>query len=142
MEMTHGYLLVIGVDVSKAKLDIAWGPDGKLYISTNNDDVGHDTVNNYIWDSVAKSLSERDGEYYSGLAWVGSQLYGSRALAGTSTGKIFELTVTGTSFVEGTLVATMPNGVTIGDLSTAVPEPGTLCILGVGGIIFLWKRRK
>jgi transposase len=37
MEMTLGYSLVIGIDVSKAKLDIAWGPDGPLETISNTD---------------------------------------------------------------------------------------------------------
>lgn len=38
MEMTqNGYKLVVGVDVSKAKLDIAWGPKGPLETIENTD---------------------------------------------------------------------------------------------------------
>ena len=38
MEMTqNGYSVVVGIDVSKAKLDIAWGSNGPLETIENSD---------------------------------------------------------------------------------------------------------
>jgi len=118
--------------------DIVWGPDNKLYISTLNVDYRFDSYNNYVWDPVMGKLDKRDGEYYSGLAWIGDRLYGNRADGRTST--VFELNPA--DFSELARVATMPTGVTIGDLTVApVPEPASICLFGLGGLALLRRRR-
>ena len=119
--------------------DISWGPDDKLYISTNNVYYGYDSVNNYIWDQTSHTLTKEGGVYHAGLAWVYGRLYGSNTGPG-STGQIYELDPA-TFLRIGGPVATMPAGVTIGDLTTAVPEPVTICLLGIGSIVLLQKRR-
>jgi len=124
--------------------DIAWGPGGKLYISTNNalnPGYAYDTYFNYIWDPTdPTNIVKKGGEYHAGLVWVGSKLYGSRTLDGTNIGAVFELDPT--DFSEIAQVATMPTGVTIGDLSNAVPEPATIFLLGLSSIALLKKHRK
>ena len=117
--------------------DISWGPDDKLYISTNNVFYGYDSVNNYIWDPTSHTLTKEGGMFHAGLAWVDGRLYGSGT---ASTGQIYELDPATFSRIGGP-VATMPAGVSIGDLTTAVPEPVTICLLGIGSIFLLQKRR-
>jgi hypothetical protein len=122
--------------------DIAWGPDDKkLYISTLNVDYRFDSYNNYVWDPAAppaEQLSKMGGEYYAGLAWIGNKLYGTRAEGRTS--MVFELNPT--DFSEMRHVATMPTGVTIGDLTVApVPEPATAALLVLGGLAVLRKSK-
>ena len=119
--------------------DISWGPDDKLYISTNNVFYGYDSVNNYIWDPTSSTLTKEAGVYHAGLAWVDGRLYGSNT-GPASTGQIYELDPA-TFLRIGGPITTMPAGVTIGDLTTAVPEPVTICLLGIGSIILLQKRR-
>lgn len=119
--------------------DIAWGPDGKLYISTINASYFWDSSNNYIWDPATSTLTKMPGDYHAGLVWLGDKLYGSKTLSGTHTGALFELDPT--DFSDILQVATMPTGVTIGDLSTAIPEPTTIALLGLGGLALLRKRR-
>ncbi len=118
--------------------DIAWGPDDKLYISTNNTFWGYDTVDNYIWDPSTSSLSKMGGDYHAGLVWLGDKLYGSKTLSG-NTGAVFELDPT--DFSDILQVAMMPDGVTIGDLTTTIPEPITIALLGLGGLALLRKPR-
>ena len=121
--------------------DIAWGPDDKLYISTSNVFFGYDSVNNYIWDPTSHTLTKEEGADHAGLAWVYGRLYGSNLGPG-GTGQIYELDPA-TFLSIGGPVATMPAGVNIGDLATAVPvpEPVTFCLLGIGSIVLLQKRR-
>ncbi len=121
--------------------DIAWGPDDKLYISTNNVFYSYDSVNNYIWDPTSHTLTKEEGVFHAGLAWVYDRLYGSDTGPG-STGQIYELDPA-TFLSIGNSIATMPAGVTIGDMTTAVPvpEPVTFCLLGIGSIVLLQKRR-
>ena len=111
--------------------DIAWGPDGKLYISTNNTFWSYDDASNYVWDPVSGTLEKKGGVYHAGLVWVGDKLYGSETLAGTSIGALFELNPD--TFETVTKVAQMPSGVTIGDLAISkIPEPATISILAIG----------
>jgi hypothetical protein len=121
--------------------DIAWGPDGKLYISTFNTQWKVDTVENYVWDPANPgAIESKPGVYYAGLAWIDDELYGSRVLDGQSTSGVFLLDPT--DFSEISQVATLPQDVYIGDLTTAViPEPATIFILGIGAAALL-KRKK
>jgi len=118
--------------------DIAWGPDGRLYISTINALYGWDDSNNYIWDPFTTTLSKMPGSYHAGLVWLGDKLYGSKTLRG-GTGAVFE--VDPTNFSDIRQAAIMPAGVTIGDLSTTIPEPTTIALLGLGSLALLRKRR-
>ena len=120
--------------------DIAWGSNGKLYISTFNTDYGYDTVDNYIWDPLTPaSITKIGGDYYAGLAWANGKLYGSK-LINTNTSAIFELDPSDFSVISQ--ITTMPTGVTLGDLSTGtVPEPATIVMLSIGGIAMLRRRR-
>ena len=121
--------------------DIAWGPNGKLYISTNNalnPGYKYDSHFNYVWDPTdPTNIAKKGGVYHAGLVWVNGKLYGSKTING-HTGAIYELD---SDFSEIALVATMPTGVTVGDLSNAVPEPATICLLGLASIALL-KRPK
>jgi len=119
--------------------DIAWGPDGKLYISTINASYFWDSSNNYIWDPATSTLTKMLGDYHAGLVWFGGKLYGSKTLTGVHTGALFE--VDPTTFLDIKQVAIMPAGVTIGDLSTAIPEPATIALLGLGALSLLRRRR-
>ncbi len=124
--------------------DIAWGPAGKLYISTNNASGmwQYDTNYNYLWDPTdPTNIVKKGGIYHAGLVWVDGKLYGSRTLDGTNIGAVFELD--STDFSEIVEVANMSSyGVTIGDLSNAVPEPATIFLLGLSSIALLKKHRK
>ena len=120
--------------------DIAWGPDGKLYISTINASYFWDSSNNYIWDPTTTTLTKMSGDYHAGLVWLGDKLYGSKTLPGVHTGALFE--VDPTTFSDIGQVAIMPAGVTIGDLSTAIPEPATITLLGLGALSLLRRRRR
>ncbi len=120
--------------------DIAWGPGGKLYISTNNTFWTYDTVSNYVWDPTdPTNIAKKGGVYHAGLVWVDGKLYGSKTVSGT-TGAVYELDPT--DFSEIALVATMPTGITIGDLSNAVPEPATIFLLGLASVALLKRHRK
>ncbi len=119
--------------------DIAWGPGGKLYISTNNTFWTYDTVSNYIWNPAdPTNIAKKGGVYHAGLVWVDDKLYGSKTVSGT--GVLFELNPT--DFSEIAQIATMPTSITIGDLSNAVPEPATIFLLGLSSIALLKKHRK
>ena len=122
--------------------DIAWGPDGKkLYISTDNPNYGYGNDYNYVWDRTdPTNIVIKGGVYYAGLVWVNDKLYGSRANLTNGTGVIYELNPT--DFSEIALVATMPLGVTAGDLSNAVPEPATICLLGLASIALFKKQKR
>lgn len=118
--------------------DITWGPDGKLYISTNNTFWRYDTVSNYIWDPVTEIILDKSGDYHAGLIWIDGKLYGSQTINGT-TGAVFELDPTDFSHIRQ--VATMPTGVTIGDLAaTTIPEPATMFLLAFGACLFRKRR--
>lgn len=122
--------------------DIAWGPDGKLYISTHNSFwPGYGSVENFVWDPVTNEFTAKGGVYHAGLAWIGDKFYGSRTPTGGDTGLIFELNPV--DFSEIVQVATMPVGVTIGDLATGVvPEPATVLLLGFGGLVLCRRRNR
>lgn len=69
MEMTQdGYSLVVGVDVSKAKLDIAWGSNGPLETIANTDKQIAQLLINKIEDPANTLIvMEATGGYESGL---------------------------------------------------------------------------
>ncbi len=121
--------------------DIAWGPDGKLYISTNNVFWTYDTASNYVWDPAdPTNIATKGGVYHAGLVWVDGKLYGSKTNDTNGTGAIYELNPT--DFSEIALVATMSTGVTIGDLSNSVPEPATICLLGLASMALMKRQRR
>jgi len=119
--------------------DIACAPNGKLYISTNNDFWNYEDNFNYVWDPTnPTNIEKKDGEYHAGLVWVDGKLYGSKTVNGT--GVVCELNPSDFSIISQ--VATMPAGVTVGDLSNSVPEPTTICLLGLSAIALLKRRKK
>lgn len=123
--------------------DIDWGPDGMLYISTHNTFWSYDTFDNYVWNPLTGDITKKGGVYYAGLVWIGDKLYGSRMLGDNITGGIFELNPI--DFSEISQIATMPPGISIGDLAEGpvpvIPEPATLCLLGLGAISLVHRRK-
>ena len=113
--------------------DISCGPEGNLYISTGNVDLGYDTYNDYIWDPGTGVLTKYDGMKYNGLAWYKGKLYGSRNVNGT--GGVFEINPA--TFGEVSQVASAPQGVPFNDLGAFIPEPVTLVMLILGGCLAL-----
>jgi len=69
MEMTQkGYTLVVGIDVSKAKLDVAWGPNGPLETIENTDTEIAGLLIKKIKDPANTLIvMEATGGYESGL---------------------------------------------------------------------------
>ena len=69
MEMTqNGYSLVIGIDVSKAKLDIAWGPNGPLEtIENTNAEIARLLIKKIEDPANTLIVMEATGGYESGL---------------------------------------------------------------------------
>ena len=118
--------------------DISSSPDGKLYISTDNINMGYDTKNNYVWDPDTSVLTKFDGPKYTGLAWYSGKLYAARNINGTGT--VFELNPT--DFSEVSQVAAATEGVLLNDLGALVPEPATLAFLLVTGSLGLIIRRQ
>ncbi len=118
--------------------DISYGPDGKLYITTENIAAGYDTKNNYVWDPGTGVLTKFDGLKYNGLAWYRGKLYGARTVE--DTGTVFELDPT--DFSEVSQVAAATQGVPLNDLGALVPEPATLAFLLVTGSLGLIIRRR
>ena len=58
--------------------DIAWGPDGLLYIATNNATLGNST-----WDPVSGDRAEFGNTgHYNGITWYAGKLYGSKTVSG------------------------------------------------------------
>lgn len=88
--------------------DFAWGPDGLLYIASNETDVG-----NFIWDETTDtltSLGSGDGAYnYQGIAWYEGKLYGATAggnpPGSSGPGKIFELNPSNMSILSDELAS-------------------------------------
>lgn len=84
--------------------DFAWGPDGLLYIASNETNVG-----NFIWDESTDTLTHfdsPDGEYnYQGICWYQGKLYGATAANNGSSGpgRIFELDPSDMSIRSGEL---------------------------------------
>ncbi len=69
MKMTqNGYSLMIGVDVSKAKLDLAWGANGRLQTIENSDRQIAELLIDYVTDRAATMIVlEATGGYQSRL---------------------------------------------------------------------------
>ena len=57
--------------------DLAWGPDGRLYVATNS------PLGNFVWDPASGSTPLNNVYAYTGLAWQDGTLFGALNEFGT-----------------------------------------------------------
>jgi hypothetical protein len=94
--VSRGGGVEIGLPDSTQFGDIAWGPNGLLYIATNNAGQA-----NFVWDPITGTLVTIGDteEQYTGIAWYNGKLYGSKS-APNQAGELYEVDPTNMSALD------------------------------------------